>query len=195
MDKLEIINNALIKCGLPLAAALNDCDWNASYFYDPVRKKLLRNFAWGFAQKFEPLTAASAPKCGFVKSYTLPADFIKLISVHTQNDIRSPKARIVKVVGKQIHANVTPAYLRYICDHATEEEWPADFCDLMAAALALEIAPLATQTMGLVPLLTNLYAKALAEAQANDGYENFERVPLDFNILAARGGMGEHRDR
>ena len=42
-DKLEVINNALMKIGLPLAASLEDCDWNAATVYDLVVEQILRS--------------------------------------------------------------------------------------------------------------------------------------------------------
>ncbi len=55
-NKLEVINNALMKIGLPLAASLEDCDWNAATVYDLVVEQILRSFNWGFAGVFTVIT-------------------------------------------------------------------------------------------------------------------------------------------
>lgn len=195
MDELTLINAALAKCGLPLAAALNDCDWNASYFLESATKECLRSFAWGFAQKLEPLTASGVPKHGFEKSYPLPDDCLRVVDAHCMHDLRSPKVRNMRVSGKFIYSNTTPFYLRYISSDVPISDWPPDFFDAVACNLATKIAPLSTQTMALTPQLVQLYNVALANAQATDARENFERVPHDWNIMAARGGAGEGRGK
>ena len=49
MTKLEIVNNALMKCGLPLAASLDDCDWNVQAIFEGVAGEVLRCHPWNFA--------------------------------------------------------------------------------------------------------------------------------------------------
>lgn len=187
MDQLAIINRALLKCGLPLAAALNDCDWNATLVYDACASECLRSFAWNFAQKVETLAQTGTPAFGFAKSYALPDDCLRVIDVHCAHDLRSPKGRYV-VQGRRLLANVSPCYLRYISSAVPCEDWPPDFCDAVAARIALEIAPLSTQSVGLVPQLAQFWQLSLATAQAADARESAERVPLDENILLARSG-------
>lgn len=187
MDKLTIINKALLKTGLPLAAALNDCDWNAAMIFDSATHECLRSYPWGFAQEFAALGKGDAPAHGFEYSYPLPADCVRVIDLHCQFDLRSPRARKT-VVGRKIFANVSPCYLRYVSSRTPVSTWPADFCDAVACRIAMEIAPLSAQTVALTPQLAQLYQLALATAQASDARETTERVPLDVNIYAARAG-------
>lgn len=68
--RLEVINNALMKIGLPLAATLADCDWNASTVYDLVVEQCLRSFNWGFAGRFATLAEnTQMPAHGYEHSY------------------------------------------------------------------------------------------------------------------------------
>lgn len=188
MDQLAIINKALMKCGLPLAAALDDCDWNASAVYDSCAEECLRSFAWNFAQRFENLAGAGKPDCGYNKSYQLPDDCLRVIDVHNKNDLRAPKCRY-SVTGRKLYTQATPCWLRYVSRNAAVEDWPPDFADAVACRIACEIAPLSAQTMQIVPQLVNLYQVALQMAQAADARESAERVPLDMNILLARAGL------
>lgn len=187
MDQLDIVNRALLKCGLPLAASLNDCDWNASLVFEAVSHECLRNFAWNFATEFEQLTPQGTPRFGFERAYALPAACLRVIDVHCAHDLRSPKARY-QVAGKKLFTQVVPCYLRYVSAAIPCEDWPTDFCNVVAARIACEIAPLSTQTSSMTPQLMQGYALALAEAQATDARETAERVPFDHNILAARVG-------
>lgn len=189
--KLDVINAALMKVGLPLAADLNDCDWNASLIFDSVTEQALRSFAWGFASRYEVLKeAAQVPAFGFHRAYLMPADCLRVIDVRCGTDLRSPKARF-SISGKLVYANVSPCNCRYVGREMNPANWPNDFADAVAARIAAEIANLSAQTMSMTPNLIQLHQLSLAQAQAADATETTERVPLDESILAAReGGRG-----
>lgn len=186
--KLSVINAALMKVGLPLAADLNDCDWNASSIHDAVAEQALRSFPWGFATRFAVLArSAQSPAFGFQHAYSLPVDCLRVVDVRCGEDLRSPRARFV-ISGRLVYANVTPCNCRYVARDLNPSNWPTDFADAVAARLAAEIANLSAQTMSMTPQLIQLYQLSLAQAQAIDATETTERVPLDESILAARSG-------
>lgn len=187
MDQLAIINRALLKCGLPLAASINDCDWNAQIVFEDVSHECLRSFTWNFAAEFKALTQAGTPAFGYERSYSLPDDCLRIIDVHCAHDLRSPKARY-NWRGRYLYTQVSPCYLRYVTSLVPCEQWPADFCNVVAARIAWEIAPLSAQTMSMAGQLYQSYVMIMAEAQATDARESSERVPLDHNILLARAG-------
>lgn len=188
--KLSIINAALMKVGLPLAADLSDCDWNAGSIYDAVAEQVLRSFPWGFATRFAVLARDIAdPAFGFRHAYAMPPDCLRVVDVRCGEDLRSPRARFV-VSGKLIYANVSPCNARYVARDKDPANWPTDFADAVAARIAAEIANLSAQTMSMTPNLIQLYQLSLAQAQAVDATETTERVPLDESILAARAGNG-----
>lgn len=190
MDQLTLINKALLKCGLPLSAAVNDCDWNAAMVCESASQEVFRAYAWGFAQKYVTLGQGAAPAFGFARSYALPGDCAKVIDVRCMHDLRSPAARYA-VQGRTLLCNVSPCHLRYVSHATPMSQWPADFADAVSWRIAVEIAPLSAQTMAMTPQLIQGYNLALANAQANDARECMERVPLDINILMARAGAGE----
>ncbi|MCM1237029.1 MAG: hypothetical protein NC489_43695 [Ruminococcus flavefaciens] len=186
MDKLGVINLALLKTALPLAAALGDCDWNAGYIFDHVAEQSLRAHAWGFAQKFVILEPASVkPAHGYAHAYVLPADCVKMIDVHCSSDLRSPDARF-QAVGRSVYTHVDPCYARYVYRELNPENWPADFCDAVACQIAYEIAALSAEKAGMVPQLMQMWQLSLARAMANDAREETERVPLDESLYASR---------
>ena len=188
MDKLGVINNALLKVGLPLAASLDDADWNAATIYTTVVKQYLRSFPWGFATKFANFTAnQNVPAHGFSKAYTIPADCLRVVDVRCAGELRAPKARFV-VSGKLLYANVTPCHARYVSDASvdTPADWPDDFADAVACRIAAEIANLSAQTASMTPGLLQMAQLSLAQAQAIDATETTERVPMDESIIAAR---------
>ena len=178
-DRLSVINAALMKVGLPLAADVNDCDWNASTIYEAVAE---------FATRFAVLTRSAAePAFGFRYAYAMPSGCLRVVDVRCGEDLRSPKARFV-VSGKLVYANVSPCNARYVARELDPADWPTDFADAVAARIAAEIANLSAQTMSMTPGLIQLYQLSLAQAQSIDATETTERVPLDESILRTREG-------
>lgn len=189
MDKLGIINMALMKAGLPLAASLEDCDWNAAARFDQIVEDALRGFPWGFAQKFETLARSAAmPPHGFRFSYVLPSDCLRMIDIRCAHDLRAPKARYV-ISRDSLFANVAPCNARFVHAELNPARWTPDFADAVACRLAAEIMSLSGQDMARVPQLMQLWQLSLAQARANDAMERADRVPLDESILAARAGI------
>jgi len=189
--KLDVINAALMKVGLPLAASLDDADWNASSIFDSVAEQALRSFPWGFAMRYAVLQAGTPmPSFGFKHAYKMPTDCLRIIDVRPGEDLRAPKARFT-ISGKMVYSNVSPCNARYVARDLEPANWPTDFADAVAARIAAEIANLSAQTMTMTPGLIQLYQLSLAQAQAVDATETTERVPLDESILHARsGGQG-----
>ena len=190
MDRLTIINRALMKAGLPLAATLQDCDWNANLIFEDIVDELLRAHPWGFAQVFavfsEPLRV---PAHGFNYAYSMPDDWMRTVDVRAEHDLRSPKARYV-MTGRQLYTNVNPANVRYVRRIWTPDDWTPDFANAAEARLAAEIVALSGESMGLVPQLTQLAQIALDQARLTDARETTERVGLPDSIYTQRRGQG-----
>lgn len=191
MDRLTIINRALMKTGLPLAASLNDCDWNASVIFEDVTEELLRGHPWGFAQKFAVLNSPEGtPAHGFNYCYKLPDDAARAIDVRGEHDLRSPRGRFV-LSGRRVYCNLKPCNLRYVARILDPDEWPPDFANAVSARIAQEIAALSAESMGLVPQLAQLAQIALGQAQLTDARETTERVSLPESVYQnRRSGQG-----
>lgn len=188
MDKLGVINLALMKCGLPLAASLEDCDYNAATIFEIIAEQNLKMHAWGFAQKYAVMDQALAPPAhGFSYAYLIPADCLKFVDCRASADLRAPRARYARS-GGQIFTNVKPCYARYVFLQNDPEFWPADFTDAAAAHIACQIAPLSAERASLAPQLFQFYQAAIAQAMLNDAREETERVPLDESLYASRAG-------
>lgn len=187
MDRLQVINRALLKAGLPVSAILKDTDWNANLVYEDVATEILRGHPWGFAQKYATLAASVAgPEFGWDYAYSLPEDCMRVIDVHCQNDLRSPKCRYI-LAGEALYSNASPCHLRYVRRELDPDRWPPDFLDAVACRIAMEIIGLSGNNMGLVPQLTQLYNISLNTAQLIDAREGTERVPLPESLYASRG--------
>lgn len=188
MNKLSVINLALLKCALPPAANLADCDYHAESIFDNVAAQNLRLFAWGFAQKFAALARASSePVFGYSHSYLKPADCVRIIDVRQDKDLRAPKARFSSQ-GALVYTNADPCYARYVWLLLDPQYWTPDFTDAVACQIASEIAGLSAEKLSLVPQLYQLYTASISRAMANDAREETERVPLDESLYGSRAG-------
>lgn len=185
MDKLSVINAALMKCGLPLAASLQDVDWGAASRFEDVAEQLLRAHGWNFAMAHVTAGRVADPAHGYAYAYELPADCVRVLEVRPGEDVRSPQARF-SVTGGRIYTNATPCNLRYVRRVLEPEAWPVDFADAVAARLAAEIAPLAAQSFGLGASLLQLAQLAFRQAQAADAAERRERLPLESSYIEVR---------
>lgn len=185
MDKLAVINAALMKCGLPPAASPQDVDWGASTRFDDVAEQLLRAHPWSFATAHATLGQTEAPAHGYRYAYTLPDDCLRVIDARPAEDLRAPQARF-SVVGNLLFTNATPCNLRYVRRLTDPSGWTPDFADAVATRLAAEIAPLAAQSFGLGASLLQLAQIAFQQAQASDAAEHSERLPLGSSYILAR---------
>ena len=137
---LPIINGALLKIGLPMAAALDDATWGAIDRFENVAKQVFRSFVWGFATKYASLTAnsqANQPVHGWTYAYTIPEDCQRIIDIHNTKDLRQPKSRFC-ICNNMLLTNATPCYARYVGYIADCALWPADFADAVSALLAAQ---------------------------------------------------------
>ena len=186
---LPIINGALYKIGLPPAADLKDVTWGGVERFESVAKQVFRTFPWGFAQQYATLVAnTNVPSFGWEYAYTFPENYLRIIDIHTDKDLRAHKCRYC-ISNGVILANVSPAYARYVAYIKDAEKWPLDFADAVSSLLAATLAPLAAQTQAMTPSLIQLYNLSLTQAQNSDSTETTERVPLDEDIYMARQGV------
>lgn len=185
MDKLSIVNAALMKCGLPLAAALQDVDWGASVRFDDVTEQLLRAHPWNFATAYATPAQTGEPAHGYRYSYALPEDCVRVIDVRPAEDLRAPQARF-SVVGRQLFTNSSPCNLRYVRRLTDPDFWTADFADAVATRLAAEIAPLSAQSFGLGASLLQMAQLAFQQAQASDAGERRELLPSGSSYIEVR---------
>lgn len=187
MDRLGVINRALMKVALPLAATLQDCDWNANLVFEDCTTEVLREHSWSFAQRLAVLEMLpDTPAFGFRYAYKMPEDCVHMTDVRAQGDIRAPKAKMV-TQGRRVLTNASPCYARYTAKDLDPDNWPSDFTDATACRIAWEIAALSAEKLSLIPSLVQLYQRALNIAMKNDAREETTRVPPDESLYSVRG--------
>lgn len=186
MTKLDILNFALLQCGLPLASSLEDMDYNARFAYDTAVLEALRAHHWSFARAYAILE--ELPNDGAYGNrhvYRLPQDYVRFIDARPSQDLSSPAARELERAGQLLLCNISPCFLRYTRLENNPENWPADFAKAIAYRVASEIAPLSAERMDLKSPLLQSYSLQLSLAQTADSREHKISIP---NVAISRTG-------
>lgn len=137
-----------------------------------TRDALLTQTEWNFALKRAALPEDSEPPAfGWSKSYTLPADCIRLLPVTlcgTAEGTPIPH----EVEGDAVLTNLSgPLRVRYV--RRTEEygRYPATFIEALAARLAVKMAHWLTGKSSYVQIAEGLYRDAMDRAWLSDAVQ------------------------
>lgn len=147
IDQLGLYNNALsLIAGQRLLASLVESTearrlLDASYNLNAV-DYCLEVVKPQFATKTVVLSSPTSPVAGlgYTYSHALPADFIAIIGVFSDNKLDQPVARYLKE-GSSLICDYATLYLRYTCNTRTMAQWTPTFAKVVATFLAREIAP------------------------------------------------------
>jgi len=162
-----VINAALSKLGEQAILAVTDPSPPgrlANRTYADIRDALLREFPWNFATKRASLAAeTTAPKWGFVRSFVLPSDLLRLVSVNNTDDQewRNESGRVVTDIE-------APLQIKYVAS-VPVDSMDSTFREALAARLAMEWAEALTQTSSVVNSMAEMYRNKLRVARTSDG--------------------------
>jgi|688.fasta_scaffold191930_2 hypothetical protein len=177
---IEISNVALLGLGSDPISSLTEQSPNAvvvNAHWNTVRRGLLRKHTWNFAIKRQNLArSATPPNHAYDYRYALPADYIRLIQVYSQQDY--------KIEGLFVLTNDDACQIKYIADITDTNAWTTDFTELAVAKLQMEIAYAVTRDKDLTKLYSQLFSSKLADALWADASEDTEDdIPTDANGL------------
>lgn len=169
-SQVEISNAAIIAVGGDVIASLNDLTPEAitiSAIWDQSRKTLLRANLWNFATKrVELAQSATPPGFDYLYRYALPSDNLRTVQVWSDDDYKVENGFIV--------TNSTTCYLKYVADITDVNQWTSDFCDVMSAKLAAEIAYAITKDKAVQTTLWQIYTAKFQSACWIDGSEDIQ---------------------
>lgn len=190
MTKLDILNFALMQCGLPLASTLEDMDYNARFAFDSAVLEALRAHHWSFARAYAALE--EVPNDGSYGNrhvYKLPPDYLRFIDARNNQDMQAPAARDIERAGPYLLCHISPCFLRYTRLENNPENWPADFAKAIALHIASDIAALSAERMDLKTSLLQQYSLQISLAQTADAREHKISLPSQ-NLSSSRSGKG-----
>ena len=171
-------------------------------FYDMVRKYVLRDFPWNFAETRVTLPSLGTPPQNWGYNYQLPSDLIKALYI-TLPGVRRPRTDIMpswQIVGAQSHdafgttvysrqlvTDMSPVELVYTADIQRLGAWDPMAFSALAYRLAAEVAiPMKASTQ-IAQFAMQAYYREASIACAHMMNEQTLDPEPDSQILAARG--------
>lgn len=185
--KVSICSNALLLLG---DKAINSLDEGsdraslASNLYDSVRDDMLRSHPWNCSVKRVLLAPdAEVPAYDYGAQFTLPADWLKTLSVGQEGYEIDYKHESGKIL-----ATGTSLALRYISRNEVEGTWDAMLIRAMELKMAAEMAYPVTGSASMADMMHNKLLQHMKQARAVDGQDDPPQTFGDFPLLNSRFG-------
>lgn len=170
--------------GSPMANAADD-------IYADTRDSLLRSHNWNFATKRVQLAqSATAPGFEFDHAYTLPADWIRTVSVHDNDAGHGTILFRMEQVASQrcIVTSSDEVWLRYVARVTDPNLMTDDFRYMLAVKLARDLAIPMTSSNTLYEELSSEFKTLLAQARSTDAMGSFPELRPRGSWASSRGG-------
>lgn len=185
---VTICSNALLMLGDKTVASFSEDAARvtlASNLYPLVLLSVLRGHPWNCCGKRIVLAPdVSAPAFGlFPYQFSLPGDFIRVISVGEEGCEEDYRVELRKILG-----HTTALKLRYVSKVTDPNQWDALLVDVMVYAMAARMAYAITGSTSLASELRDAYRNVLSQAKAVDGQENPPETLGDFRHIRSRHG-------
>lgn len=195
---IRIVNRAAVHLGTsrritamdedtPLANAARDT-------IDFIRDELLAAHPWNFALgrwTIAAVTLLDHQRGRYTRAFEKPADMLRWLPSRPDEDYWADD---IEQEGDWLLSDAAaPLEVRGIARVEDPTKWSSGFNAAMAAQLALEIAPVITNSDALDRKLVDRMERAIARAKRQDGLASGRRgrtTAALSNWLAARGGYG-----
>lgn len=180
---ITVCSNALLMLGAhPISdyAEDNERARLCSNLYPTTRDSVLRAHSWNCAVKrmvFSP--EVKPPAFGFAYSYTLPADFLRLLDINTT---------YYQIEGGKLLCDIDELHIRYIWRNEDDTTWDSALFDVMVLRMAATMAYNITGSSALRDSYSQEAKIALMAAKAIDGQENPPEELEGSLLLEARRG-------
>jgi len=181
-SKVEICNMALLKLNASIITSLTEnskAARNCNLVYEPTKLAELRKHFWSFSIKRDQLAADStAPLFTKTNSFTLPSDFVKLVSPDPE-DLTNNLDWIIE--GKAIYTDDSaPLNIRYVYNVTDVNEMDSLFRDTLSFKIAINLADALTQSNSKKRNLFVEYKDSIAAARKANAIEKIsQKTPED----------------
>lgn len=143
--QLSIVNQALRIIGQQPVDLLSESDRVtalAKSTWDAAVEWCLRCHPWSHAQRWASLAReAEDPPFSYSASFSMPSDCLYIIDIREDEDLTLEGAEYA-LVGTHIYTNLETCLCRYVHSNSDISFWPADFCEVVAYKLAIEMVGL-----------------------------------------------------
>lgn len=184
---VDIMNSALIKLGAERIISEDDSSTRARLCkerYPSVRDALLRSHPWNFAMAYSQL-AEVTPKPDDVFDYErvfqLPPDCLRVISTNLPVDVRWEE-----IENGRIAADTAEIYVKFVRKISDVTKFDANFVEVLALALAADIAYSLTQSTAQREEARESLRKELATARSYDAQVGSVRRVISDDWLDTR---------
>ena len=173
---VDICNSALNLLGASTISALTDDSKNArlcNQRYEPIRNRVFRSHAWNCLTKRVQLAKDSAaPVIEYANQYTLPADCLRVLKIHTGATDSIASDIDYAVEGRKIKTDEGTVFLVYIALITDPNEYDSYLQEALAALLAADLAYAITNNATLAKNYAATADERLREARFIDATEN-----------------------
>jgi hypothetical protein len=186
-SKTDICNFALSEVGAKRITAVTEDNERAricDLYYDPTRKEVLEAHTWGSAMaRVSVAEDASDPTWGYDNRFSLPEDYIRMVSIDSVN------RRSWEIEGNYVVTNEDgPLKMKYVFDLTDTTKMSPTFVRAFSLLLALRIAKkIANPSAARMKELLDNYTLALIDAKRFDGRERSSQKFADTTWITARG--------
>lgn len=162
--------------------------------YDSVVEYCLKRGLWNFAIRSVELEEDedSEPLFGWQHVFSHPTDMLRLANISDTGTL-TPFEQFENENG-YFYADANPLYLRYVSNDASYGlnlgAWPEDFCEVVKARLAFEVALAITGDRGLRQDALGLFEKSLATAKSLDAIDERVKVKPEGRLVRSRFQSG-----
>ena len=173
---IDICNSALNLLGASTISALTDDSKNArlcNQRYEPIRNRVFRSHAWNCLTKRVQLAQDStAPVVEYANQYTLPADCLRVLKIHTGSADSISDDIDYAVEGRKIKTDEGTVYLVYISLVTDPNEYDSYLQESISHQLAADICYAVTNNATLAKNYMERADERLREARFIDSTEN-----------------------
>lgn len=176
LTDLEIVNNALGRLGCERIASLSDSNKRAKLandFLNTSRRETLELSHWGFATKYESLTAIGTPPFKWTHTFCAPSDLISIVGEYNEEEY--------ELVDGAIYANTEKLDLIYIFEIDENVKRTPNFDKAWYLVLASNMAYSLTQNNS---LKESLMAEARDIASTAMSLSSKNSTPTEYSFDA-----------
>jgi hypothetical protein len=182
-SNVQIVNNALVRLGASSIISLtenSEAARAANLVYEQVRDAVLRDHLWNFAMTRVSLAAnATAPAFGYVYSYALPIDCLRVLQLEE-------KSMIYKIEGRNLLTDESPARIIYVKRVEDPNQFDVMFTEALSARIAAELAITLVESNSLYQNMMEVYRMKITDARSIDGQESGEPEIVSDTWLDSR---------
>jgi len=167
----------------------------AELIYDEMRDLCLDMHHWNFATrrvKLAQLAEDEAPAFQWDHAYQLPADFIRVISIHEHD--HGEDQIPYRIEGFRIVTDADDIYLRYVARVEDPNQMPPTFRRALAKIIAAQLATALSSSVTLSKeLFSQFHDQDLPFAKSTDAIQNMaDQLPESDFIMARFGGRASY---